>query len=236
MSSSSSASSRTSSCSPSSGSLASSLDDRLDAVRPRNATAVDAASDRDAVAVAAIAHVSLTAASHQHHHHHHQPPHQQPHQQHPELLLQQHQREQVSLPPYHLPLVPNCASAPYTELTQLTSEEPLVAHADYANRPPNPFTFALTPPPPPTTTPYSPPLPLVFSPSSATVAGPLSFSTDEASKPILAQHPLTTYLSSLQPLEPVVRDRGLLENQLGLSCVFSNEFNSPRIYHCSSHT
>ena len=201
MSSSSSASSHTSSCSPSSGSLASSLDDRLN-VHPRDALAVAAA----AAAAAAVnrdvptgAHVVTLPA-----------------QQYSQVQSQQQQpshpvevQSGVPHPPYHLPIVPICASAPYTELVQLTqlsgsSEDALFAHANYARRPPNPFSFDLTPPPPPATTPYSPPLPLVFSPSSAT-AGGRSFAAEETSKPTLAQHPLTTYLSSLQPSKPVVR-------------------------------
>ena len=200
MSSTSSASSRTSSCSPSSGSLASSLDDRLNAHPSREALAAAAAAAANAPIVSHV--VSL--------------PYQHQLQQQQRLVEDPLLPPQVAPhPPYHLPLVPICASAPYTELVQLTqlsgsSEDALFAHANYSRRPPNPFSFDLTPPPPPTTTPYSPPLPLVFSPSSgpsAAASGGRAFevaAAEEASKPTLAQHPLTTYLSSLQPSKPVV--------------------------------
>ena len=198
MSSSSSASSHTSSCSPSSGSLASSLDDRLNA-HPRDAAV---ALDRDAAAAATLDprlhHVALAAP---------------PHHLGAPLPHPEQQAQLISYEAYSLPVAPSCASAPYTELAQLTqlpesTEDALFAHANYSRRPPNPFSFDLTPPPP-NTTPYSPPLPLVFSPSSATASGARSFGVEDASKPVLSQHPLTTYLSSLQPAEPVVRGVGM---------------------------
>ena len=128
-------------------------------------------------------------------------------------------------------LTTNCASsAPYhSELAELgdaggLTEDALFTHANYARRPPNPFSFDLTPPPPAATTPYSPPLPLVFSPSS--VAAPVVAATSsssaseehrlfgvdsqhrhhlqhQTSKPALSEHPLATYLSTLQQSEPV---------------------------------